>query len=93
MARSSGSAKPPYRTCARVGCGGTVKKRTAKYCSVQCSSIDPDRRARLRERARRGMVLPLARQLHLDFESEELGLDYLQSGREEIPVGLSRWAV
>jgi len=70
-----------------------VKKQTAKYCSVQCSSLDPDRRARLRERARSGQVLPLARQLRLDFEGEELGLALLDHGREEIPRGLARWAV
>jgi hypothetical protein len=35
----------------------------------------------------------MARQLHLDFESEELGLASLDTGREEIPQGLSRWAV
>jgi len=81
------------RVCARAGCVAPVKKQTAKYCSVQCSSLDPDRRARLRERARSGRILPLARQLRLDFESEELGLALLETGREEIPRGLSRWAV
>jgi hypothetical protein len=35
----------------------------------------------------------MARQLRLDFESEELGPVVLDSGREEIPRGLSRWAV
>jgi hypothetical protein len=38
-------------------------------------------------------VLPLARQLRLDFESEEMGLVLLDNRREEIPLGLSRWAV
>jgi len=93
VARSLASPTAPNRVCARAGCHALVKKRTAKYCSVQCSSLDPDRRARLRERARSGQVLPMARQLRLDFESEELGPVVLDSGREEIPRGLSRWAV
>ncbi len=93
MARTPASPPTPYRVCARAGCEATVKKRTAKYCSVRCSSIDPDRRARLRERARHGVVLPLAHQLRLDFESEEWGLNLLESSREEVPLGLSRWAV
>lgn len=93
MARFSPPRPPALRPCARAGCAALVKKQTAKYCSVRCSSLDPDRRARLRERARSGRVLPLARQLRLDFESEEMGLALLDNGREEIPLGLSRWAV
>jgi hypothetical protein len=93
VARSSRYRPATPRQCARTGCSALVKKQTAKYCSVQCSSLDPDRRARLRERARSGRVLPLARQLQLEFESEELGLALLDNGREEIPRGLSRWAV
>jgi hypothetical protein len=83
----------PLRLCARSGCANLVKKQTAKYCSVRCSADDPDRRARLSERARSGRLLPLARQLHLNFESEEITLAALGPGREEIPQGLSRWAV
>ncbi|HVC39752.1 MAG TPA: hypothetical protein VNH20_07270 [Candidatus Dormibacteraeota bacterium] len=93
MARFSGPHPLALKVCARTGCSALVKKQTAKYCSVQCSSLDPDRRARLRARARSGQVLPLARQLRLDFESEELGLALLDNLREEIPIGLSRWAV
>ncbi len=93
MARPLNPRPVSLRVCARAGCTDRVKKRTAKYCSVQCSSLDPDRRARLRERARSGQVLPLARQLRLDFESEEMGLALLDNRREEIPLGLSRWAV
>ncbi|MGH7610071.1 MAG: hypothetical protein ACREOD_09110 [Candidatus Dormibacteria bacterium] len=93
MARPPRSSPGPAKVCARVGCGRAVKKLTAKYCSVSCSSQDPDRRARLRARARAGQLLPLARQLRLDFETEEMQLTLLGAGREEIPVGLSRWAV
>jgi len=93
VARFSSPHPTALRVCARTGCVALVKKQTAKYCSVQCSSLDPDRRARLRERARSGRVLPLARQLRLDFESEEMGLALLDNRREEIPLGLSRWAV
>jgi hypothetical protein len=93
VVRSSRSRPATTRQCARAGCSALVKKQTAKYCSVQCSSLDPDRRARLRERARSGRVLPLARQLRLEFESEELSLALLENGREEIPRGLSRLAV
>ncbi len=91
MPRSSQPS--PAKVCARAGCGAKVKKQTARYCSVQCSSQDPDRRARLRARARAGQLLPLARQLRLDFELEGAGLAELGSNREEVPVGLSRWAV
>ena len=93
MARSFDPHPAAFRVCARADCTALVKKQTAKYCSVQCSSLDPDRRARLRERARSGRLLPLARQLRLDFEGEEMGLALLDNGREEIPLGLSRWAV
>ncbi len=92
VARSSRSSLA-LRVCTRVGCPNLVKKQTAKYCSVRCSAEDPDRRARLRERARSGRVLPLARQLQLDFDSEEQQLASLATGREEVPQGLARWAV
>lgn len=90
---NSSSAPRQPRLCSRQGCGAPVKKPTAKYCSVQCSAHDPERRARLRERARSGQVLPLARQLPLDFFGEEQRIAHLAGGREEIPLGLSRWAV
>jgi len=35
----------------------------------------------------------MARQLPLDFESEEVRLASLAREREEVPQGLSRWAV
>lgn len=82
----------PLRLCTRAGCYAPVKKPTAKYCSVSCSAQDPERRARLRERARSGQVLPLARQLPLDFEGDEKHLALLAMGREEVPLGLARWA-
>ncbi len=81
------------RVCARSGCGNLVKKQTARYCSVRCSSEDPDRRARLSERARSGRLLPMSRQLQLDFDSEEVRIAAIAPGREEVPMGLSRWAV
>ncbi len=81
------------RICARSGCANLVKKQTAKYCSVRCSAEDPDRRARLSRRSREGRLLPLARQLPLAFDSEELSIGTAAQGREEIPQGLSRWAV
>lgn len=84
---------PALRICARSGCCNLVKKRTAKYCSVRCSAEDPDRRARLSKRAREGRLLPLARQLPLAFDSDELSIATVAKGREEIPQGLSRWAV
>lgn len=83
----------PLRLCARAGCGAPVKKPTARYCSVACSAQDPERRARLRERARGGRILPLARQLPLDFDGEEQGIAALAGAREEVPQGLARWAV
>jgi len=90
---SSRRSSPALRVCARSGCASLVNKQTAKYCSVRCSAEDPDRRARLSERARSGRLLPMARQLPLDFESEEVRLASLAREREEVPQGLSRWAV
>ncbi len=86
-------SSPALRICARSGCSNLVKKQTAKYCSVRCSAEDPDRRARLSRRAKEGRLLPLARQLPLAFDSDELAIGAVASGREEIPLGLSRWAV
>ena len=85
------------RTCARIGCGRTVKKPTAKYCSVQCCAIDPERHARLREQAQRAARttwLPMTRQLSLTFntssENPEAQLALLCQGREDVPSGMSR---
>jgi hypothetical protein len=93
------------RTCARRGCSVAVKKPTAKYCSVRCCSIDPERLEKLRAQARRASrqpVLPMARQLHLSFTAsaaatmpanpEEL-LNLLCQGREDVPAGMSRLVV
>ena len=85
------------RICARPGCSETVKKPTAKYCSVRCCAVDPERHERLREQARRNArtpVLPLARQLAIAFSEgspnpEEM-LVALCQGREDAPAGLRR---
>ncbi|MFN2539403.1 MAG: hypothetical protein ABR549_14810 [Mycobacteriales bacterium] len=86
------------RVCARRGCNAAVKKPTAKYCSVQCCSIDPERLEKLREQARRSSrrsVLPMARQLQISFASgnpEEM-LNGLCEGREDVPAGMRRLVV
>jgi len=88
------------KVCARRGCSVPVKKPTAKYCSVRCCSVDPERLEKLRTQARRSgnrPVLPLARQLQLSFSGggsnpEEL-LNSLCQGREDVPGGMSRLAV
>lgn len=86
------------RVCARRGCNATVKKPTAKYCSVQCCSIDPERLEKLREQARRASrrtVLPMSRQLQISFASanpEEM-LNSLCEGREDVPAGMRRLVV
>jgi hypothetical protein len=87
-----------HRVCARRGCNAPVKKPTAKYCSVQCCSIDPERLEKLREQARRSSrrtVLPMTRQLQMSFASgnpEEL-LNSLCEGREDVPAGMRRLVV
>jgi hypothetical protein len=87
------------RVCARRGCSITVKKPTAKYCSVQCCSIDPERLEKLRTQARRAgrsAVIPMARQLQISFTTpvnpEEL-LNSLCEGREDVPAGMRRLVV
>jgi hypothetical protein len=90
----------PRRTCARRGCSVTVKKPTAKYCSVQCCSLDPERLEKLRAQARRASrrtVLPMARQLSMNFAAaasnpEDL-LNTLCEGREDVPAGMRRLVV
>jgi hypothetical protein len=94
------SATSPRKVCARRGCSVPVKKPTAKYCSVRCCSVDPERLEKLRAQARRAggrPVLPMARQLQLSFggqhgNPEEL-LNVLCQGREDVPAGMSRLAV
>jgi len=88
------------KVCARRGCSAAVKKPTAKYCSVRCCSVDPERLEKLRTQARRAgnrPVLPMAHQLKLSFggsssNPEEL-LNSLCQGREDVPGGMSRLAV
>ena len=105
MDDSSADVRPSrshqHKVCARRGCNATVKKPTAKYCSVRCCSVDPERLEKLRVQARRAgnrPVLPMARQLHLSFgggnggNPEEL-LNVLCQGREDVPAGMSRLAV
>jgi len=86
-----------HRACARRGCDQLVKKPTAKYCSVQCCAVDPERQERLRGQARRaGRTLPMSHQLSLAFPA--LGVDLeaqlaaLCEGREDVPAGMSRLA-
>src|SRR4030081_3850334 len=82
------TAKP----CARPGCQNFVKKATAKYCSVACSSVDPARREALRRRAYRAPVLPMSKQLSLAF-SYGPGPEAVLSvtpAREDCPEGLGR---
>jgi len=84
------------RTCARRGCGTLVKKPTAKYCSIRCCAIDPERHERLRTQARRAASrpLPMTRQLSMGFSlstaDPEAQLAKLCEGREDVPAGMSR---
>jgi hypothetical protein len=90
----SDNASGVHRECARRGCGMSVKKRTAKYCSIQCCAIDPERLERLRTQARRGSARPLAmsHQLSMSLQAQaynpEAQLANLE--REDIPLGMSR---
>ena len=81
------------KICARPGCEASVKKTTAKYCSIHCCAIDPSRIERLRRQARRAPIIPLAHQLPLMFQVHrdiEASLDDRTFGREDIPAGLQR---
>ena len=83
------------RVCSRQGCNSPVKKPTAKYCSVRCCTIDPERRLRLRISSQRSTrsVLPMSRQLSLTLSATnnpEAALLGLGEGREDIPRGMSR---
>ncbi len=83
----------PLKICARPGCEASVKKATAKYCSIRCCAMDPNRQERLRRQARRAPILPLAHQLPLMFQVHrdiEASLDDRTFGREDIPAGLER---
>ena len=76
----------------------SVKKPTAKYCSVRCCAIDPDRLERLRAQTRRANARPLTmtRQLTLSMQSPtydpEAQLAELCRQREDVPAGMSRLA-
>ncbi len=75
-----------------------VNKRTAKYCSVRCCAIDPERLQRLRAQARRSNArpLPMVRQLSLTLHpttyDPEAQLADLCIGRDDLPGGMSRLA-
>lgn len=86
-------ATAPLKICARPGCDTSVKKATAKYCSIRCCAMDPDRQERLRRQARRAPIVPLAHQLSIIFQVHpdiEASLDDRTFGREDIPAGLQR---
>ena len=92
--RGSASQGSHKRICARRGCTNSVKKPTAKYCSVRCCSVDPERRERLRASAQRSTrrVLPMTRQLTLGLASAnnpEAALALLCEGRDDVPRGMS----
>jgi hypothetical protein len=83
----------PLKICARPGCDASVKKATAKYCSIRCCAIDPSRQERLRRQARRAPIVPLAHQLSIIFQVHadiEASLDERTFGRDDIPAGLQR---
>ena len=83
----------PFKICARPGCDASVKKATAKYCSIRCCGMDPSRQERLRRQARRAPIVPLAHQLSIIFQVHrdiEASLDDRSFGREDIPAGLQR---
>jgi len=81
------------KICARPECEASVKKATAKYCSIRCCALDPSRKERLRRQAHRAPIIPLAHQLPLIFQVHrdiEASLDDRTFGREDIPAGLQR---
>jgi len=90
-------ATAPRRICARVGCGQPVHKATAKYCSIKCCAIDPERHERLRMQARKASArpIPMLRQMRFDFPvspafDPEAQLTQLCLSREDVPAGMSR---
>jgi hypothetical protein len=87
-------ATAPRRICARRGCTTPVKKATAKYCSVRCCSLDPERHARIRHSAQRNRrVLPMTRQLNFSLyaaNNPEAAISRISEGREDVPRGMSR---
>jgi hypothetical protein len=87
-----------HRICARRGCNQVVHKRTAKYCSVRCCAVDPERRERIRLQSRRAheRPLPLVRQLTITLSSQpsdpEAQLAQMGAAREDVPAGMRRLA-
>jgi hypothetical protein len=72
-----------------------VKKATAKYCSVRCCAVDPERHARLRLSAQRSnrRVLPMTRQLSFGLNpanNPEAVISRISESREDVPRGMSR---
>ena len=91
-----GRGQVVHRVCARRGCGASVNKPTAKYCSVRCCAIDPERHERLRVQARRASARPLTMAHQLSFNLQHAAFDpeaqlaQLCQGRDDIPAGMSR---
>src|SRR5438067_13263224 len=88
-------AAPP-RICARPGCCASVKKATAKYCSISCCAIDPSRQERLRRQARRAPIIPLAHQLSIIFlvhPDIDASVDEQTLGPADLPAALRRLRV
>ncbi len=72
-----------------------MKKAIAKYCSVRCCAIDPERHARLRQSAQRSnrRVLPMTRQLSLGLSAQnnpEAAISRVCAAREDVPRGMSQ---
>jgi hypothetical protein len=72
-----------------------VNKATAKYCSVRCCAIDPERHARLRLSVQRSnrRVIPMTRQLNLGLNpanNPEAAISRIAEAREDVPRGMSR---
>src|ERR1700686_132859 len=90
----SDSRRVMRRICARRGCTAAVNKATAKYCSVRCCAIDPERHARLRLSAQRSnrRVLPMSRQLSLGLSptnNPEAALYRISESLKDVPQGRS----
>jgi hypothetical protein len=91
----SDSRRVVRRICARRGCAAPVNKATAKYCSVRCCAIDPERHARLRLSVQRSnrRVIPMTRQLTLGLNqanNPEAVISRIAEAREDVPRGMSR---
>lgn len=86
------------RICCRRGCNQPVNKPTAKYCSVNCCSLDPERRERMRKSVQRASrrVIPMQRQLTIGFggawPNPEAEIARFCEGREDVPRGMSHLA-